>query len=155
TGPGAVSGRKKRACALGLGGRGTRPERGKGGCEAPGTHPQAVSTVDAPPFTNAVRRVLRRTAAGSSVVAARTAATRDHGFGRMRPYAKALGQSAGDLQEFLMSARVLVLTFDAGKRLQEVLLVLLRQPVIGHRKEALVLLGNVLAQQNHVTPGLV
>jgi hypothetical protein len=73
----------------------------------------------------------------------------------MRPYAKALGQSAGDLQEFLMSARVLVLTFDAGKGVQEFLLVLFRQPVVGHGKEALVFFRNVLTQQSHIGAGLV
>jgi hypothetical protein len=64
-----------------------------------------------PPFSKAVRRLLRRTAAGSSVAAARTAALRGHGLGRNTGYVKAVGQLVGDAQILGMSVRVLLMVF--------------------------------------------
>src|SRR5262249_31073644 len=66
----------------------------------------------------------------------------------------ALGQLVGEPQVLFVSVRPHVVVFQRGERLQQVALVFLRQGLLGHREQAVVLLGDVFAEESDVGPGV-
>ena len=69
--------------------------------------------------------------------------------------AEPLSQLVGYRQEFLVRANPHMLVFHLMKCLQQTVLVLLGKRLVGHRKQAMVLLLDVLPQQADLGMGVV